>query len=87
MARNKYPEATVKKILDVAERPFVERGNEHTTMADIVESLGGLTKGAVYHHSRKRTRFSRRSSSVPPVESWLAPDEILATDFMDSFSL
>lgn len=57
MARNKYLEATVKKILDVAERPFVERGNEHTTMADIVESLGGLTKGAVYHHFKKKDKI------------------------------
>ncbi|MDF4086212.1 TetR family transcriptional regulator [Bifidobacterium catenulatum] len=32
MARNKYPEEEVEKILDVAERLFVERGYEHTTM-------------------------------------------------------
>ncbi len=32
MARNKYPEEAVEKILDVAERLFVERGYEHTTM-------------------------------------------------------
>ena len=32
VARNKYPEKTVEKILDVAERLFVERGYEHTTM-------------------------------------------------------
>ena len=32
VARNKYPEEAVEKILDVAERPFVERGNERTTM-------------------------------------------------------
>ncbi len=32
VARNKYPEETVEKILDVAERLFVERGYEHTTM-------------------------------------------------------
>ena len=32
VARNEYPEATVEKILDVAERLFVERGYEHTTM-------------------------------------------------------
>ena len=32
VARNKYPEETVEKILDVAERLFVERGHEHTTM-------------------------------------------------------
>ena len=32
VARNKYPEEAVEKILDVAERFFVERGYEHTTM-------------------------------------------------------
>ena len=31
VTRNKYPEETVEKILDVAERLFVERGYEHTT--------------------------------------------------------
>ena len=32
VARNKYPEETVEKILDVAERLLVERDYEHTTM-------------------------------------------------------
>ena len=32
VARNKCPGETVEKILDVAERLFVERGYEHTTM-------------------------------------------------------
>lgn len=32
VARNKYPEETVEKILDVAEQLLVERGYEHTTM-------------------------------------------------------
>ena len=32
MARSKYPEEAVEKILDVAERLLVERGYEHTTM-------------------------------------------------------
>ena len=32
VARNKYPEEAVEKILDVAERLFVERGYEHATM-------------------------------------------------------
>ena len=32
VARNKCPEEMVEKILDVAERFFVERGYEHTTM-------------------------------------------------------
>lgn len=32
VARNKYPEEAVEKILDVAERLFMERGYEHTTI-------------------------------------------------------
>lgn len=32
VARNKYPEETVEKILDVAERLLVERGYEHAAM-------------------------------------------------------
>ena len=32
VARNKYQEEAVEKILDVAERLFVERGYGHTTM-------------------------------------------------------
>lgn len=54
MARNKYPEETVKKILDVAQELFMVKGYEHTTMADIVNNLGGLTKGAIYHHFKSK---------------------------------
>ena len=50
MARNKYPEVTVEKILDVAQRLFLEKGYDNTTIQDIVEHLDGLSKGAVYHH-------------------------------------
>lgn len=32
VVRNKCPEETVEKVLDVAERLLVERGYEHTTM-------------------------------------------------------
>lgn len=54
MARNKYPEETVKKILTAAKRLFLEKGYEKTTIQDIVDQLGGLTKGAVYHHFRSK---------------------------------
>ena len=50
MARNKYPEITEELILDAAQRLFLEKGYENTTIQDIVNELGGLTKGAVYHH-------------------------------------
>lgn len=54
MARNKYPEVTEERILDAAQRLFLEKGYENTTIQDIVNELGGLTKGAVYHHFKSK---------------------------------
>lgn len=54
MARNKYPEVTVERILDVAERLFLEKGYDNTTIQNIVDELGGLTKGAIYHHFKSK---------------------------------
>ena len=54
MARNKYPEVTVERILDVSQRLFLEKGYENNTIQDIVDELGGLTKGAVYHHFKSK---------------------------------
>ena len=55
MSRNKYPEETVNLILDVSQRLFIEKGYDNTTIQDIIDELGGLTKGAIYHHfSSKR---------------------------------
>ena len=49
MARNKYPEETVRKILDTAEQLFVEKGYDRASLQDIIEATG-LSKGAIYHH-------------------------------------
>ena len=54
MARNKYPEVTVEKILEAAQRLFLEKGYDNTTIQDIVNELGGLSKGAVYHHFKSK---------------------------------
>ena len=54
MARNKHPEETVEKILDVASRLFLEKGYEHTSIQDIINNLGGLSKGAIYHHFKSK---------------------------------
>ena len=54
MARNKYPEVTVEKILEVSQRLFIEKGYDNTTIQDIVNELGGLTKGAIYHHFKSK---------------------------------
>ena len=54
MARNKHPEETVNRILDVALGLFFEKGYDDTSIQDIIDGLGGLTKGAVYHHFKSK---------------------------------
>lgn len=54
MARNKHPEETVARILDVSLQLFLEKGYEKTTIQDIVDHLDGLTKGAIYHHFKSK---------------------------------
>lgn len=54
MPRNKYPEETRQKIIETSLRLFVERGYDETTVLDIVANLGGLTRGAFYHHFKSK---------------------------------
>lgn len=54
MARNKYPEITESRILDAATKLFWEKGYEQTTIQDIVDELGDLSKGAIYHHFKSK---------------------------------
>ena len=49
MARNKYPEETIRKILDTAERLFIEKGYDRASLQEIIDETG-LSKGAIYHH-------------------------------------
>lgn len=72
MARNKYPEETATLILDTAQRLFIEKGYEHTTIQDIIDNLGGLTKGAVYHH------FSSKEDILKAVTARLFHDNSLS---------
>lgn len=61
MARNKYPQETVNKILDVSFRLFREKGYDHTTIQDITQELG-MSKGAVYHHFKSKEEILDRIS-------------------------
>lgn len=54
MARNKHPEITEQRILDSAYKLFVEKGWENTTIQDIINDLGDLTRGAFYHHFKSK---------------------------------
>ena len=49
MARNKYPEETVKLIIETAARMFMEKGYDKTSLQDIIDATN-LSKGAIYHH-------------------------------------
>ena len=54
MPRNKYPEITEQRILDSAYKLFIEKGWDNTTIQDIIEDLGDLTRGAFYHHFKSK---------------------------------
>ena len=63
MARNKYPEETVKLILDVATHLFVEKGYDATSLQDIINETK-LSKGAIYHHFRPKKKYLKQSFTV-----------------------
>ena len=50
MARNRNPHETRKKILEVSKDLFLKKGFDNTLIQDIINGLGGLTKGVIYHH-------------------------------------
>lgn len=70
MARNKYPEETIKKILEVATQLFLKQGYDNTSMQDIVRALG-MSKGAVYHHFKsKEDLFEQAVIAYYSQEDW-----------------
>lgn len=57
MARNKNPEITINRIIDTSMQLFLEKGYDNTTIQDIVDALGDLSKGAIYHHFRSKEKI------------------------------
>ncbi|PXY82893.1 TetR/AcrR family transcriptional regulator [Bifidobacterium asteroides] len=54
MARNTHPELTLERIIKAATELFTSQGYDKTSMQDIIDATGGLSKGAVYHHFRSK---------------------------------
>ena len=54
MARNAHPELTQERIIEAATELFTSQGYDKTSMQDIINATGGLSKGAVYHHFRSK---------------------------------
>ena len=69
MARNKHPEENVNLILDVSFRLFMEKGYEHTSIQDIIDHLGGLSRGAIYHHFKSKEEILEAATNRMTAES------------------
>ena len=82
MARNKHPEETVNRIIDVAFRLFMEKGYEHTPIQDIIDKLGGLSKGAIYHHFK-----SKEDILVAVIDRMTAESNRILADIRDHADL
>ena len=54
MPRNKYPEQTVERILKASYSLFIKKGYDNVSIQDIVNNLGDMTKGAIYHHFKSK---------------------------------
>lgn len=82
MARNKFPEETRNLILDTAQKLFLEKGYENTSIQDIINGLGGLSKGAIYHHFKNKDDIfyavvERTSTGVIGIMSAIRDDKSL----------
>ncbi len=82
MARNRHPEETVNLILGVAFRLFMEKGYEYTSIQDIINNLGGLSKGAIYHHFK-----SKEDILVAVIDRMTAESNQMLADIRDSSGL
>lgn len=56
MGRNRYPEVTESRILEMAMKLFIEKGYEQTTLQDIADAIG-MTRGAIYHHFKDKAEM------------------------------
>jgi len=53
MTRKNNPKQTMKNIIEVSAKLFIEKGFDKTSMQDIVDALG-MSKGAIFHHFKSK---------------------------------
>lgn len=74
LARGRNPEQTRRKILEVSEKLFLEKGFDDTSIQDIIDGLGGMTKGVIYHHFDSKDDILetlwKEAGNANPLESW-----------------
>ena len=92
MARNRNPEETRRKILEVSKDLFLEKGFDNTSIQDIIDGLGGLTKGVIYHHFESKDEILQSILSENNQEilnyTWRGETglEKIQNSLMDAFS-
>ena len=92
MARNRNPEETRRKILEVSKELFLEKGFDNTSIQDIINRLGGLTKGVIYHHFESKNEILQSIISENNQQilnyNWRGETglEKIQNSLMDSFS-
>ena len=92
MARNRNPHETRKKILEVSKDLFLEKGFDNTSIQDIIDGLGGLTKGVIYHHFESKDEILQSILSENNQEilnyNWRGDTalEKIQNSLMDAFS-
>ena len=92
MARNRNSHETRKKILEVSKDLFLEKGFDNTSIQDIINGLGGLTKGVIYHHFESKYEILqsiiRENNQEISNYNWRGDTglEKIQNSLMDSFS-
>ena len=92
MARNRNPEETRRKILEVSKELFLEKGFDNTSIQDIIDGLGGMTKGVIYHHFESKYEILqsiiRENNQEISNYNWRGDTglEKIQNSLMDSFS-
>ncbi|WEV46510.1 TetR/AcrR family transcriptional regulator [Bifidobacterium sp. ESL0690] len=77
MARNAHPEVTRRRILDAAQKLFAAKGYENTSVQDILDKLGDLSKGAIYHHFKSKLDILDAISDEDNKKSYAQYDALL----------